>query len=540
MNWTSYLIQANLYLVFFYAFYWFILRKETFFNLNRTYLLASALSAALIPLIKIGWLSELFMANPAQQNFVRATVVIMGGYATPIEESWSLGDYLFLLYVAVILIMCGRLVFKLIKVKSLLNQKNQSDAFSFFKKIRVDENLPYKESIEKHELAHAKQLHSADVLLFEVLAIINWFNPIVYLYKKSIKHIHEFIADEAVLQTEIDKKQYALLLLSERFGVSPNSLTNNFFNQSLLKQRIQMMNKTKSRKTAILKYGLSAPLFLLAMVLSSAKISESKTINQLSEKIKPTQEINGIVMPKVVSDLVESKPNKTKLNEIKAQPKLELIKVDSVVKPVPNKTNYALNEIVVIGYSSNDTTKNREIFTNVEVLPSFPGGLQAFGKFLAQNLKYPEVAKKANIQGRVFCQFIVEKDGSLSNIRVVSGIGGGCDEEAVRVLAISPKWKPGLQNDKVVRVSYTIPIFFQINSESTNNNLAPPSPPIDFSSKTRPLIIIDGIECKDEETFKTIRPNSIDHVDVLKDEAAIAKYGPRGKNGVIVFTTKKK
>jgi TonB family protein len=267
------------------------------------------------------------------------------------------------------------------------------------------------------------------------------------------------------------------------------------------------------------------------MVLSSAKISESKMISKLSEKVKPTQEISEILIPEMVSDLVKSKPI-----EVKIHPKPDLVKTDSVVKPDSHPT--AIREVSVIGYGSNDTTNNSEIFTNVEVLPSFPGGIQAFGKFLAQNLRYPKVAHDAGIQGRVFCQFVVEKDGSLSNIKVVRGIGGGCDEEAVRVLAISPKWKPGLQNGKIVRVSYTIPIFFQLKDE--NKSASPPPPPIDFSSENRPLIFVDGVECKDEETFKKLNPKTIDHVDVLKGKSATEKYGDKGKNGVILITSKKK
>ncbi|HET8828379.1 MAG TPA: TonB family protein [Pelobium sp.] len=540
MNWTSYLIQANLYLVCFYSFYWLFLRKETFFNLNRTYLLASALSAAAIPLVKLEWLYKLFITSPVQQNFVNASVLIVGGYATPIEESWSLGDYLFLVYLGVVFIMCGSLAYKLIKVNHLLKQKNQSEAFSFFKKIRVDENLPDKESIKKHELAHATQLHSADVLFFEVMAIINWFNPIVYLYKKSIKHIHEFIADEAVLKTEIDREQYALLLLSQSFGVSANSLTNNFFNQSLLKQRLKMMNKTKSRKTAIIKYGLSAPLFLLAMVLSSATISESKTIGKLSDKVKTSKEISEILSSNAVRKLMEPKTIEPKLNKINFQAKPSSTASGSVKKQSPNPT--AIRKVSVTPYAKPDTTDNK-VFTNVEVLPSFPGGIQAFGKFLGQNLKYPDVAKKANIQGRVFCQFVVEKDGSLSNIKAVRGIGGGCDEEAVRVLSISPKWKPGMQNGEKVRVSYVIPIFFQIDTtEAKKQHLSEERARQEkefHNPDKKALMIVDG-KIVENFNINELKPDDIESVKVLKGESATKKYGAKGKNGVVEITTKKK
>ncbi|MCC8409410.1 TonB family protein [Mucilaginibacter sp. UR6-1] len=106
-----------------------------------------------------------------------------------------------------------------------------------------------------------------------------------------------------------------------------------------------------------------------------------------------------------------------------------------------------------------------EIFTAVETQPNFPGGLAAFGKYLEKNIHYPAVARENNVQGRVFVQFVVEKDGSLTDIKVLRGIGSGCDEEAMRVLKKSPKWSPGIQNGRPVRVQYTVPIAFNLASE---------------------------------------------------------------------------
>ena len=101
-------------------------------------------------------------------------------------------------------------------------------------------------------------------------------------------------------------------------------------------------------------------------------------------------------------------------------------------------------------------------FTSIDVLPQFPGGQQGWAQFLMQNLKYPEEARKKKIMGRVLVQFVVEKDGSLSDMKILRGIGGGCDEETVRVLQLSPKWKPGVQNGRTVRVSYVMPLSFRL------------------------------------------------------------------------------
>jgi TonB family protein len=525
MNWANYLIQINLYLTLFYGFYVLVLRNETFFNLNRTYLLSASVFALVIPLYRTEWVQSFFFADKVQTSWTNVNFILMQGFATPIaeESKWAMGDYLTLLYLIGIILLIGRLLYRLTLVRKMLNSANHPEAFSFFHKIVVNDNLPQKEQIEKHEQTHAKQLHSADVMFLEILCIINWFNPIVYLYKKSMRHIHEFIADEQALHHQNNKKDYALLLFSKSFGIQPNQLTNNFFNQSLLKRRIQMLQKPKSKKTAILKYGLSAPLFLLAMILSSATISENKNLKTIAKQITPKENIVEIAKQNL-PDLVTA--SKGKINAI--------------------ETNQ----------NSINTDSTNMVFSKVDQLPVYPGGIKAFSELLGANLKYPVKAKENNIQGRVFITFIVEKDGSLSSLKVVRGIGSGCDEEAVRVLALSPKWSPGLQNGKVVRVSYTLPISFKLSPPpapkegsvppppvpSVGSVPPPPPAPIEISGSSKALFIIDGLEYKGnkDELQKNLDPDKIESINVLKGEKAIVKYGKKGGNGVIEVTTKKK
>jgi TonB family protein len=616
----------------------------------------SAFFSALIPLIQTEWVKSLFFTEKVQDGWQNVNFIMMQGFASPIKEenNWALGDFLTLIYIVIVIALIVRLGIKLYLVKLMFNSKNHPEAFSFFRKIRVNEDLPQKEQIEKHEQTHAQQLHSADVLFFEILSIINWFNPVVYLYKKSIRQIHEFIADEQALTKAENKKEYALLLFSKSFGINPNQLTNNFFNQSLLKRRIQMIQKPKSRKTAILKYGLSAPLFLLAMILSSATISKNKTIKAIENKIKPTNAITEILIPQTVKNLVVDEvkndkvvekpsastsivagefdalkmylaktiryPAEAKQNEVMTKIAIEfrvnkngiienvkalnqidndfskeaissiraytgkiavveanytyfftfkladskkaitdetitlgIIKnyIGEIVVTAYGPTNLMINEVKVDG--SGEQPVDNQVFTNVEILPSFPGGLEAFGKFLSENLKYPTKARENNIQGRVFLQFVVEKDGSLSGMKVVRGIGYGCDEEAVRVLAISPKWNPGKQNGKLVRVSYTIPIFFQMTGVLPNNNgneakTITPEQKADLEETARivmskqALYILDGkvLEIGPKGISEFINAADMESINVIKGEAALKKYGDKGKNGAVEITTKKK
>jgi protein TonB len=120
------------------------------------------------------------------------------------------------------------------------------------------------------------------------------------------------------------------------------------------------------------------------------------------------------------------------------------------------------NVEIKIGEPDTSSVNNSKIFTAVEIIPSFPGGIEKFYKFLQYNIRYPGEAVTKNVQGKVFISFIVEKDGSLTDIKVVRAIGGGCDEEAVRVMKLSPNWNPGIQNNRPVRVAYTMPISFTL------------------------------------------------------------------------------
>jgi hypothetical protein len=164
----------------------------------------------------------------------------------------------------------------------LLSKELPGRAFSFFNQVRIDPNLPGREIIMEHEKVHAEHYHSIDIILFEAFAVVNWFNPIVYSLRKSIKNLHEFIADDITSREQGCKSDYARILVSNAFSSSPALLTNNFYNQSLLKRRIQMLNKEKSKKRALLKYGLTLPLFAALITLTSAdsvltKVSPIKT-----------------------------------------------------------------------------------------------------------------------------------------------------------------------------------------------------------------------------------------------------------------------
>jgi TonB family protein len=619
MNWWHYLILANLYLALFYGFYLLLLRKETYFMLNRIYLVSAAVLSFFIPLIQAEWVKNLFITQKVQQTIYYIDPGFVS-QVTPAESGFTIAQLFATVYWLVAMLLLARLFYRFFKLRKYLQADENGSAFSFFNKIKVDENLPEKEIIMQHELVHAIQFHSADVLLFEALAILNWFNPIIYFYRKAIKYNHEFIADRNAVSFGVDKSDYALLLLSQTMNVQPNTLVNSFFNQSLLKQRIMMLHKNPSKRSALLKYGLLAPLFVVMLILTSATVSKQKTILKISDKISSDATVKEValnirnqVKPPVPPAELKISLTITTLNGKvvntfgKPLAKIKVYCKENSVNTITNEDgDFKISKYVegssvvftntdstilvksfenisgklqIVVIEDRQTARNKAnmlivkpssepgvvSFAAVEKLPTFPGGERAFGEYLSKAIRYPKEAHDNKTQGRVIVSFIVETDGKLSTIKVLRDIGGGCGQEAIRVLSESPTWNPGIQNEKPVRVAYTMPINFTLTGETNSNSstwrigskrdstangvksndviildtvkttrgliLGDPN-------KLQPLYVVDGKEITREDINK-VNPNDIESISVLKDSSATAKYGDKGKNGVIEITTKK-
>jgi TonB family protein len=452
MNWLNYLLQVNLYLILFYGFYRFLLRSETFFNLNRGYLVASAALAFFIPLMQSDWVRSWFVTEQVSQT-IDVLYDPQVFYIAVKEQAHSLtfGDFMAIFYIIGILVgiarFSGNLAYLGKMMKQKTAQKDSKQAFSFFNMLFVSKELKQRSTIMKHEFVHIRQLHSADVMLFELIAIFNWFNPVVYLYKSSIKHIHEFIADEVASRNEASKADYAMLLFQEQFGVQAIPLTNNFFNSSLLKLRIKMLQKERSTQTALMKYGLIAPLFMLMIVVSSATLA-SKELKQIESKIE-----------KVTDTHLEEVTVTKSAREVLAEEGIDLSKA-LIISPA------LVDEVRAYQQSKRDTNKVLDI---VDEQAEFEGGMDALSQFLQKNLKYPEAAKRASQSGKVFVQFIVNTDGTISDVNVLKSAGFGMDEEAERVIKLA-KWIPGKHHGQVVKSRFTIPIMFATGKEKTSSD----------------------------------------------------------------------
>ena len=535
MTWWHYLLLVNIYLVLFYGFYVLLLRKETFFQLNRVYMIAAALLSFFIPVIQSGWVKNLFITQRVQYTIYSSPVMIY--HFKPVQYSYiTVGQIVLVIYAAGICFLAAKFIRQLFLLKKIMANAASKTTFSFFKKIKFGDDYISHDAIAAHEQVHASQWHSADVLIMEIVTIINWFNPVVYFYRVAIKHIHEFIADRQALKLAANKADYALLLLNHTFSAPVHQLVNPFFNNSLLKRRILMLNKTSSRSVALIKYCFSVPLFILMLILSSATVNNSRTIHIINKKAE-----NVFLTPAMFKAYLIANDDD---NEEKISPSAKM--VNELFKKAPGT-----KRPVIIAEKDTVPKKDRPIFTSVEQVPEFPGGIQAFFKFLSENIRYPSESRRLGVQGRVIISFIVEQDGSLTNIKVVRGVAGDIDKEALRVINLSPKWKPGIQNGHTVRVEYSVPISFTLNDvrpknskqdnevkKDTNIILDTTKKPGEFHLQEMskpPLYLIDGVEAT---SFDSLNPANIKSIKVLKEKSAIALYGPKGANGVVIITTK--
>lgn len=549
MNWWEYLILVNVYLVLFFGFYTLLLKRETFFQLNRLYLVSAAVLSFLMPLIQSNWIKNLFITQTVHAT-IYGSPVIAYQFKPVADTPITIGELLAVAYLVGVGLLLVRFAWQLISLKKIISRPDANAPYTFFKKVKIDSALSENEIIAAHEQVHANQLHSADVMIIEVVMIVNWFNPVVYFYRLAIKHIHEFIADSYTLNNGTNKADYAMLLLNQTFNAPQHRLVSNFFNRSLLKQRIMMLQKSRSARIKLVKYGLSAPLFALMLILSAATVNTSNAVtkvNILAGKVlaMPANKITAI-------RLMPPPGTADQLKKIDGTNK----RIDSTISLQIGVARISARQLAA--RKENDTvpeSDRRQVFTAVEKEPQFPGN---FGAFLGRNIRYPAVDREHNVQGKVFIQFIVEKDGSLDEFKVLRAPSQTLGDEAVRVLSTSPQWVPGYQNGKAVRVMFTVPISFTLSVDDNSkakmlNNVEVTSyvkadsnkiPLKEYTTRSiigtgsEALIIIDGKE-KTYEDMKQMDVNTIKSISVLKAENATKLYGDKGKNGVIIISTKK-
>lgn len=634
-----YILKSAVCLAIFYLFYRLLLSKETFHRFNRMALLGVMLLSCLLPLVKVTveqaspvnaqvmsmedlllmyqWNSEAVVeegSRPFHWQEGLVLVYFVGLFFVIVRHLWSLGRMLYLIRHS----RCERLDNGI----RLVVHRRKLAPFSWMRYIVISETDLKKSGhhILVHEMAHIHHRHSWDLLLTEACAWLQWFNPAIWLLKQELQNIHEYEADEEVLRQEINAKEYQMLLIKKAVGARLYSIANSF-NHSSLKKRITMMIRKKSNPWARAKYLYVLPLAAVT-VAAFARPEISKPLDEISSvKVNDLSAVLETYADKNVSNPAEKTKLKMKVVDEEGKP---IIAATVLVANTTNGTltdengNFTLEvgtdqsiQVAYIGMSTvtmsvkdclkkadqtivlteSDTKKDVKVvasapqavtsddqtFSVVEQMPEYPGGMRAGLEFMARNLRYPTKAREAGKQGRVIVQFVVRKDGSLSDFKVLRPVDPWLDAEAIRVISTMPKWKPGMQDGKPVSVKFTLPVTFMLEGTNSkpkagdndvvvvgygvqkseesvdvptiklHNPMDELSITGDFkidsvgSSKASgmsPLVIMDGLEVS-EDVIKKLNPKKIQSVSVLKNEAATAKYGKKGKFGVILITTKR-
>ena len=419
-NLLNYFIEANLYLVCFYVLYQIVLVRHKHFRFNRAFLLGAISLSLLLPLVSFQLAVMQDSSSGLEGYIILPAVTITSAQSESVGfilKWWHIigGAYIagVLFYFIRLIWQMAHLFVNLPRFKSTTERKNgytliktngEIPTCSFFRFLFWDNsaklNEEEKNQILEHELVHISQLHSLDVLFVGVLRAIFWFNPFIHLIKSNITEVHEYLADHYATR-EIGVEDYSKLLTLQIFKSYDFAIANNFHKSQVVK-RIRMLKSDRSRSLWI-NVGVLVPAITLLITVLAYDVTGSKS------------EVDEMKLEVLSENLVKE-------NEIPED----------------------------------------EIFLKVEQQPVPVGGMGEFYQYIQTNLTYPEDAKAQGIEGKVFVQFVVAKNGKLMDVKAVKGIGAGCNEEAVRVVKESLPWHPGSQRGTKLNVKMIMPITFKL------------------------------------------------------------------------------
>lgn len=583
-----YLLKVNLALILLYGFYRLMVSRDTFFVLRRFTLWAIYGVALVVPVLNIAWwIEETSVTATIAESYAVNVLPALEVYAQ--GPTLTVFDVFVYVYWLVVAMLSLRMMWQLVgimalarktQVRSLAGMRvhcldGKEGPFSFFRWIFVNPDRHSDDQLHEiltHEYTHVAQWHSVDTMVAEWFSIFCWFNPFAWLLKHEVRINLEFLADDKVLADGNARKAYQYHLLGLAYHPNHLDVTNNF-NVLPLKKRIKMMNKRRTKQIGKAKYLLFAPLAVALLIVSNIEsvahtvgrnVPIARSLTDKAEQLLQTEIAASSQSAGMSNNVTTTAVNEVGLpmkkltisgvvRDEKGNPVIgAIVKLRGSKKEmVTNKDGrYRLSDVPVgsaieIRYAGAGTIlftargSHRDVTLNVgpsvdtqehpyavvEEMPKYPGGTAAMMKYLADNVKYP----KTEASGRVIVQFIVDKDGTIIEPKVVRSISPELDQAAINAIKGMPKWEAGKMHGKPVRVKYNIPVSFKNNS-STGLSI------VGAKKNTSYVVFIDG---KRAETIDNLNPNDIESITVLKDEAAIKEYDSDGKP-VMLVTLKKK
>lgn len=457
-----YIIKCNIILALLCLLFQTLMHRDTYFGVRRAMLLGIYATAMLLPLWNVqGWMAtqaETSEMAEAYASYVLPTLDVTAQRVAffgihqdePGCGMWVVGFLMLwgLVYLIPVVWLTAKLLWQIgyiiylrftcacetVRGQLIYRYPQSCSPFSFGSWIFLSSNQISENELREvliHEQTHVRQWHTLDIILAQLFCIVFWWNPATWVLRREVRLNLEFIADAAVVGKDADRRTYQYHLLGFVSQTNVATLANNF-NVLPLKRRIVMMNSTRTRRTGMLKYIFFVPAAALMLLLCN---------------------------------------------------------VDATARALTNNAAANTQDI-----TTQDDDKKGQIYDTPEVKAEYPGGEQELIKFLMMNVKYPEIAQENAVQGRIIVSFVIEKDGSITDIKpipekklenalnevvVTAGKPDATPEEKVRaekyaegvkqlkeeaqrVVSLMPKWKPGLQNDEPVRVRFMLPIVFRL------------------------------------------------------------------------------
>ena len=512
----TYELKVAVLVAVFYLFYRLLLSRETYHRANRMVLLLTAVASFVLPLCVLTFHQTVTVEAPVTMAEAGAPLSL------PEEEQdafpWATVCGIVLIIGAVVTWgyrLMG--VAKVCKVIARSERHPQADGtvvcvtdsdlspFSWLHYIVLSRS-DYEASnaaVLAHERGHIRLHHTLDVLLVDTLTALQWFNPAMWMLRQDLRTIHEYEADQAVLSQGINMRQYQYLLIQKAVASCGYSAANGI-SHSTLKNRINMMLHKKSNRARRLKLLALVPIVGAVIGLQAHTVTDYVYQQPQKKLVKKGNKsgqvkVSGVTLA-VKTDTTAVVKGKESAESSAGEPlcilngqkvsshafdaidpkyieHVEVLKEKSAVDlygeegrhgavVITTKSNVHVKvaeKVDVSVVKSGEAVDYAKVFDVVEQMPEFPGGPAEMMKFVSMNVRYPEAAHEVGAQGRVVVQFIVETNGTLSNVKVIQKANDDLDAEAVRLIGSMPKWKPGMQNGKAVRVKYALPVTFKLN-----------------------------------------------------------------------------
>ncbi|MDW3191783.1 MAG: TonB family protein [Cytophagales bacterium] len=480
----TYLIEAGLIHLSLYLIYLLLLRKETQYQLRRYFLIGSTLAAVAVPFLDIPLLPASNTPSVSEAINTLEPILINGKKTSDLVAFTSGYQFEWIHVIGLIsVVFLGYFILAIGSISRNLKkssrsslygipvwlQREENPSFSFFNWIFIGRDR--EELIVLHEKGHTLHRHTADILLMNLFRVFFWWLPSSWWVLKELRLIHEFQAD-AYAMKHADAGYYKKLLIGNALSSVNMSLASSFHHGTLLK-RLKAM---QAKKQIISKWKLGVLGTLVATVVLVFSCSEQLeqdvqeisanaslvvdyplAVQQRLEKLKHETGADFSVL-EFHSETVDKKKLETLVSQAKFAQFME-VDEDDTKYLILSQDDAAYDVVMEMSKSEG------EVYQIVDDEPEYEGGIQKFYEYVGSTLEYPKSAREAGYEGRVYVSFVINKDGTVSDVQAVKGVEESMDAEAVRVIAGSPQWKPGRINGKVVRTRLMVPISYKLDPE---------------------------------------------------------------------------